>query len=188
MCHKQKATPFSSLIGVVRWLNNPCYKIPHGKIQSNIKLGGNSSLRERTQKNSPGHTQLILTTSRNVSVYSTLFSLILFTAAQQCHLYDNKAQSSRSPGQITPASGKDAKLDKQRHVLMKRQIFLNANFAGCVSHSPRASDMRGPVPDPLPPLGHNTRCSSAVCASAALFLFGIVSSPPRLVPLSRASQ
>lgn len=40
---------------------------------------------------------------------------------------------------------------------MKRQIFLNANFAGCVPHSPRASDMRGPVPDPLPPLGHNTR-------------------------------
>lgn len=84
-----------------------------------------------------------------------------------------------------PASGKEAKLDKQRHVLMKRPICSRANFGGCISHLPRASDMRVPVHDRLLPLGRATRRFWAVCASVALFCVWdcLEPTPPRsLVP------
>lgn len=147
-----------------------------------MKLGGDSSLRKRAKKKQKKKPQprSHATNSQNLSECLTIFHPVFSTRHKEAvHRGTNNA----------PASGKEAKRGKQRHVLIKRQIFLNANFGGCIFHLPRASDMRGPVPDPLPPLGHATRRLSAICASMALFCVWdrLEPTPPRsLVP--RASR
>lgn len=122
-----------------------------------MKLGGDSSLRKRAK-------------NTTAQVTCNQFSEPLGIPHYIPPLFSQ--QGTKQPFTETnnaTASGKEEKRDQQRHVLIKRQIYLNANFGGRIFHLPRASDMRGPVPDPLPPLGHATRRLSAVCAAMALF-------------------
>lgn len=168
------------LAKVKRWQNSRVRKFHRGKIQNNIKMGGSGSLRDRQKKTRPGHMKLILRSCRNVSVDSSVFPTFS-TLAQQCHLHHNKATKRRSPRRHhTGPNFTQARVDGTPNLLEDKLLRL---FPAPPPHLPRASDMRGPVPDPLPPAWTHThtRCSLGCLRFCGSFLlFGIVSSPPRL--------
>lgn len=132
----------------------------------------------KVRGNSPSHMQLIARTSGNVSLNSTV---------SHCCITINN--SNKQQNYTAPAARSGKTWQAATHVDEVTKS-CGTRTPEAVLHPPRASDMRGPVPDPRPPLGHSTRCFSAVCASVALFLFGIVSrpTPPSLPCPARASR
>lgn len=141
----------------------------------------------RKKEKKPGHMQPILRSFRNVTIYSTLFFLILSTVAQQCHLHNNNAQSSCSPRQTT---------QQHQENLTKTRDDETPNFSkgklwdGAFSTYPAPLTWVARFPMLCPRSDTRTHTLLlAVCASAPLFLFGIVSRCPASFPCqARASR